>query len=59
MTTYLHFRELVEISVQEVGMENFYGVKGVSMVNRIMQNAANQMTEHSFLAFSARVGKEF
>ena len=59
MTTYIHFRELVEISVQEVGMEKYYNVKGFSMVNWIMQNAAHQMSEDMFWAFSARIGEEF
>ena len=59
MTTYLHFRELVEISVQEVGCMKYYNVKGVSMVDWIIQNAAHQMTEEAFWAFSARIGEEF
>lgn len=57
MTTYLHFRELVEISTQEVGVEKYYNVRGVSMVDHIIQNASRQMTEDAFWAFSARIGE--
>lgn len=59
MTTYLHFRELVEISAQEVGVMKYYNVKGISMVDHIIQNAAHQMTENAFWNFSARIGEEF
>ena len=57
MTTYIHFRELVEISIQEIGTLKYYNVKGVSLVDRILQNASHQMTEDSFWAFSARIGE--
>lgn len=57
MTTYIHFRELVEISIQEVGFKKYYNVKGFSMPDWIMQNASSQMTEDSFWAFSARIGQ--
>ena len=59
MTTYVWFRELIEISVQEVGALKYYNVNGVSMVDWILQNASRQMTEDSFWAFSARIGEEF
>ena len=59
MTTYIHFRELVEISIQEVGFKKYYNVKGVSMPDWIMQNAAHRMTENTFWNFSSRIGDEF
>lgn len=59
MTTYVFFKELVDISTAEVGMEKYYNVKGVSMVDHIVRNAAGQMTETAFWAFSARIGDEF
>ena len=58
MTTYIHFRELVEISIQEVGFKKYYNVKGVSMPDWIMQNASSQMTENAFWNFSSRIGDE-
>ena len=58
MTTYIHFRELVEISIQEVGFKKYYNVKGVSMPDWIMQNASRHMTENTFWNFSSRIGDE-
>ena len=57
MTTYIHFRELVEISIQETGALKYYNVKGLSMVDLIIQNAVHRMTEDAFWAFSARIGQ--
>ena len=59
MTTYLHFRELVEISVQEVGPLKYYNVKGFFLPDWIMQKAAHQMTENELWNFSSRIGDEF
>ena len=57
MTTYVFFKELVEISIQEIGTMKYYNVKGVSMPDHIVRNASRQMTEDSFWTFSARIGQ--
>ena len=56
MTTYVFFKELVEISTAEVGFEKYYNVKGFHIVDSIAVNAAKQMTEKSFWMFSERLG---
>ena len=58
MTTYIFFRDLAEISVQEVGFKKYYNVKGFSMPDWIMQNASRHMTENTFWNFSSRIGDE-
>ena len=59
MTTYLHFKELVEISIQETGYMKYYNVKGVSLPDHVIQNATRHMSEDMFWTFSARIGEEF
>ena len=59
MTTYIHFRELVEISTQETGALKYYNVKGVSLPSCVLYNVVRYMSEDMFWAFSARIGEEF
>ena len=59
MTTYVYFRELVEISIQEVGYTKYYTVKGVTIPDHVIRNASHQMTDEVFWNFSSRVGEEF